>query len=367
MKDTSNKAVVTFQIATAALVLIGIAFLANTSIPISQSNFGESYYYLKHQIIFGLALGLAAFFVFSRINYLVLRRLALPIVVAAAILLAAVFLPIIGLSAGGARRWLNIAGFIFQPSELAKLALVIYLAYWLESKKNKINKPALILSLLAWIGLVGVLILLEPDYGTFVLIGAVGLTMYFGAGTKIKPLLLTVLIGGIVLAGLMLAEPYRRARVLSFINPQHDAAGASYQQNQALIAIGSGGFWGKGLGKGVQKYNYLPETMGDSIFAIISEELGWLGAVVVLMIFLAWILSCIKIAARSRHIFGYHLAMGIAAWIGLQTFFNILGILGLIPFSGIPLPFISYGGTALVVELAAVGIVANIAKNKRQD
>ncbi|MBI4120444.1 MAG: putative lipid II flippase FtsW [Parcubacteria group bacterium] len=364
MKETSNKAVVTFQITTAVLVLVGIAFLANTSIPISQSNFGESYYYLRHQVIFGLGLGLAVFFVFSRINYLVLRRWALPAVIAVAVLLAAVFLPKIGITSGGARRWLNIAGFTFQPSEIAKLALIIYLAHWLETKKNKITNHGLVLPFLAWVGLVGGLVLLEPDYGTFTLIAVVALAMYFGAGAKIKPILLTALIGGVILLGLMLAEPYRRARVLSFFNPQHDVAGVSYQQNQALIAIGSGGLWGKGLGKGVQKYSYLPETIGDSVFAIISEEFGWLGAVVILGIFLIWILSCLKIAARSRHIFGHHLALGIAAWIGLQTFFNVLGILGLIPFSGIPLPFISYGGTALVTELAAVGIIVNIAKNK---
>ena len=364
MKDVNNRAVVIFQFATAVLALAGIALLASASIPLSQTHFGESYYYLRHQVIYGLGLGLIAFLVFSKINYLALRRWALPAVIAAAGLLAAVFLPKIGVTAGGARRWLDIAGFTFQPSEIAKLILIVYLAHWLEKKKSKIAKPVLMLPLLVWLGLVGGLILLEPDYGTFVLITAVGLAMYFGAGARIKPLALTILAGSVILVGLIIAEPYRRERVLSFINPQHDIAGASYQQNQALIAIGSGGFWGKGLGKGVQKYSYLPETIGDSIFAIISEELGWLGAVVMLGIFLIWVLSCLKIASRSRHIFGHHLALGIAAWIGLQTFFNVLGILGLIPFSGIPLPFVSYGGTALVVELAAVGIIVGIAKNK---
>ncbi|MEK7500666.1 MAG: putative lipid II flippase FtsW [Patescibacteria group bacterium] len=364
MRDTGDKAIVIFKSATAVLVLVGVAFLAITSIPLSQANFSESYYYLRHQAIFGLGLGLIAFFVFSKINYLVLRRWALPAVIIAAVLLAAVFLPKIGISSGGARRWLNIAGFTFQPSEIAKLAFVVYLACWLEKKKDKVRQPSLIAPFLVWLGLIGGLILLEPDYGTFVLVAGTGLIMYFAAGAKIKPLLGSVLIVGILALGLMVAEPYRRERILSFLNPERDVAGASYQQNQALIAIGSGGLWGKGFGKGVQKYSYLPETMGDSIFAIISEELGWPGAVVVLGVFLIWILSCLKIAARSRHIFGHHLAVGIAAWIGLQTFFNVSGILGLIPFSGIPLPFISYGGTALVVELAAVGLVVNIARNR---
>lgn len=255
-------------------------------------------------------------------------------------------------------------GASFQPSELAKLALIIYLAYWLESKKEKIKKPALIIPVLLWTGLIGGLVLLEPDYGTFIIISATALGMYFASGAKYKTILAAALIGLVALAALIVVEPYRRDRVLSFIYPQNDTAGKSYQHNQALIAIGSGGVFGRGLGKGIQKYSYLPETIGDSVFAITAEELGLAGAAGVLLIYLIWILSGLKIASKSNSLFAQYLVIGIVIWIGGQTFINILGILGLMPFTGVPVPFVSYGGTALVVELAAVGLALNVARNK---
>ena len=361
-----EKTSILFLGSTVLLVLLGLALMANSSIPISQSNFGESYYYLRHQLIFGIGLGIAALIIASRIKFSWLKKIALPAIIAAAVLLALVFAPSVGYSAGGAKRWLNILGASFQPSELAKLALIIYLAYWLESKKEKIKNPMLILPILFWAGLIGGLILLEPDYGTFLIIGLIAWGMYFASGAKYKIILTVALIGLVALTALIIIEPYRRDRVISFLNPQKDIIGKSYQHNQALIAIGSGGILGRGLGKGIQKYSYLPETIGDSVFAITAEELGLAGAAGVLLLYLIWILSGLKIASKSNSLFAQYLAMGIVIWIGGQTFINVLGILGLMPFTGIPVPFLSYGGTAMVVELAAVGLVLNVAKRQEK-
>ncbi|MEK7629478.1 MAG: putative lipid II flippase FtsW [Patescibacteria group bacterium] len=363
MKNHS-KAATTFIMATAVLVLLGIAVMTNASIPLAQSNHGESFYYFKHQITYGLGLGLLAFFIFYRINIALLKKFALPVLIFAIVLLSLVFVPKIGFEALGAKRWINIFGFSFQPSEFAKLALVIYLAHWLESKKDKIKKPTMIFPFLLWTGIIGGLIILEPDFGTFIIICATAFAMYFMAGSDLKTMGLVFLTGIVLLISLVAVEPYRRERFTSFLNPDRDAAGSGYQLKQALIAIGSGEFTGLGLGKGIQKYNYLPETIGDSVFAVVSEELGFIGSTLVLFIYLIWVLSGLKIASLSKDLFSRYLVIGIVAWIGLQAFINALGILGMIPFTGIPLPFISYGGTALMIELASIGMVANIAKNR---
>ncbi len=364
MRHTWSKISLIFFGATALLVILGIAVITTASIPLSQSNHGESFYYFRHQIIYGLGLGLAAFLVLLNLKMAWIKKLGLPILILSIILLAAIFIPGFAYEAGGAKRWLNIFGISFQPSELAKLALAIYFAHWLESKKDKIAKPVMILPFILWLGLVGSLVVMEPDFGTFLIICALALAIYFGAGAPLKPLLVAGVIGFLISISLIAIEPYRRERILSFFDPNRDATGSSYQLNQALIAIGSGGFTGLGLGKGIQKYNYLPETIGDSVFAIISEEMGFIGASLALFVYLIWILSGLKIASTAARPFEKYLVLGIVTWIGSQTFINILGILGLIPFTGIPLPFISYGGTALTIELAAVGIVANIARKR---
>jgi len=359
-----SKAVVVFLASTGLLVVFGIAVMTNASIPLSQSNHGESFYYFRHQIIFGVGIGLIAFLISSRINKKILKKLALPGVLVSILLLALVFIPNVGYGAGGARRWLDVFGFSFQPSELAKLAMIIYIAYWLESKKEKLKSSKMIWPFLFWLGAVGGLVIIEPDFGTFLLICAVAFSMYFSAGAKMKTIFAVGIIGFLIIGTLIAVEPYRKERFMSFLNPAQDTAGKGYQQNQALITIGSGGITGLGLGKGVQKYSYLPETVGDSVFAIISEELGFLGTSFILLVYLTWILSGLKIASGAGRHFEKYLVIGIVSWIGAQTFMNVLGILGVTPFSGIPLPFISYGGSALMIELAAAGIVLNVAKNR---
>lgn len=363
-KSFSNKAVAVFLVSTCVLVVLGIVVITNASIPLSQSNHGESFYYFRHQIMFGVGFGLAAFLIFSKMNGKILKKLALAGVLFSILLLAIVFIPGVGYGAGGARRWLNVFGISFQPSEVAKLAMIIYMASWLESKREKLKSSRMILPFLFWLGIVGGLIVIEPDFGTFLLISVVAFSMYFSAGAKTKTILAVGLVGVLIFTALVAIEPYRKQRFLSFLNPSQDLSGIGYQQNQALIAIGSGGITGLGLGKGVQKYNYLPETVGDSVFAVISEELGFIGSSLILLIYLSWVLSGLKIASVAARPFEKYIVVGITSWIGFQTLINILGILSVIPFSGVPLPFISYGGSALMVELAAVGIVFNASKNR---
>lgn len=361
MKNHS-KAAITFIMATAFLVLLGIAVITNASIPLSQSNHGESFYYFKHQLIYGLGIGLLAFGFFYKIDISILKKFGLPALIFAIILLGLVFVPKIGLGALGAKRWISLFGFSFQPAEFAKLALVVYLAHWLESKKDKIKKPVMIFPFLLWTGIICGFIILQPDFGSFLVVCSTAFVMYFMAGSDLKTIGLVFLTGLVLMTALIAVEPYRRERFTSFLNPDKDTAGSGYQLKQALIAIGSGEIFGLGLGKGIQKYNYLPETIGDSVFAVVSEELGFIGSTLVLLTYLIWILSGIKIASLSKDAFSRYLVIGVVAWIGLQAFINTLGILGMIPFTGIPLPFISYGGTALIIELAAIGMVANIAR-----
>jgi len=364
MPQTSYKASIIFLTATIILVLFGFAIMASSSIPLSQKNFGESYYYLRHQLILGLGVGMIAFFIALKIKFSLLRSLALPIFIIVLMLLLLVFVPSLGLKSGGAKRWINLGFFSFQPSEFAKLAVIIYLAKWLESKKDRIQKPLLAVFVVFILMLVGACIIFEPDFGTAILIFSIGSIMFFSAGSKIKTMIGIGMIALILFINLAAIEPYRLERVFSFLDASQDMSGKSYQQNQALIAIGSGKLLGLGLGKGVQKYQYLPETIGDSVFAIIAEEIGLAGSVIILFLYLSIVLSGFKIALNSSNFFGRTTAIGITSWLGLQTFINLLGILKLIPFTGIPLPFISYGGTALIVELAAAGLMLNIAKQK---
>lgn len=345
------------------LTAFGLVMLASISVPLSQQNFSESYYYFRHQLIFGFLFGLLLFFLVQKISPNFLKKLALPLFIAAVGLLLLVFSPQLGLATGGAQRWLKIFSFSFQPAELAKIALIIYLAAWLSRRHYRTAKISFFFSFLLIVGLIVLPILLQPDVGTALLIIAISGIMYFAAGARVKFIALVALMALIVFSSFILANPYRRARVVSFLNPSFDIQDSSYQLNQALITIGSGGLFGGGLGHSIQKYQFLPESIGDAIFAIIAEEIGFIGIAVVISLFLLFLLSGFKIAVGTRTNFDKLLVLGIISWLGLQTLINIGGISGLIPLTGIPLPFISYGGSALALELAAVGIVAGVARN----
>jgi len=269
--------------------------------------------------------------------------------------LIVVLIPGVGTKVLGARRWLVVGPVRFQPAEFAKLAFVLYLSTFWSSKRSL--WPFLII-LVVLLGL----IMLEPDLGTAVVLATTSLLVYFVSGAPLLSLALVGLVGLLGGAGLILLSPYRRERFSTFLNPTHDPLGASYHIRQILIAIGSGGWFGVGLGQSRQKYEYLPEVSTDSIFAVIAEELGFIGGLVILILFLILIWRGMKIAKEAPDEFGKILAVGLISWIGFQALVNLAAMVALVPLTGIPLPFISYGGSSLVLSLTGMGILANIAR-----
>ncbi|MDP2649926.1 MAG: putative lipid II flippase FtsW [bacterium] len=340
------------------LSLFGLLMIFNASSFISFRDFGDKYHYLKDQFIW-LLLGLLSLTFFSFFDYRRLYNLSLPLLIVAIILLTLVFVPGLGVYALGAKRWINAKFFVIQPAEFVKLSLSIYLAAWFS---NKERGRFFAFSLL--IGLVMLLIMLEPDMGTAIIIFSNALILYFLSGANI--LNFVILAPVIVLGGffLMKLEPYRAQRLLSFLNVNQSVNSTSYHVKQILIALGSGGLFGVGLGNSLQKYAYLPENTTDSIFAIIAEEIGFIGSLVLIFLFILVIWRGFLIAASAKDQFGKLLACGITSFLAIQTIINLGSQTALFPLTGVPLPFISYGGSSLVVDLSAIGILLNISKSR---
>ncbi len=342
--------------ATVILAGIGILMVYDSSVAIALRDFANPYYFVREQVKW-LVLGFLAFGILSRIPHTIYRQFAVPMLLATLVLLLAVFIPGFGVRALGAHRWLNFGIFIVQPAELAKLTMVIYLSAWFSTKER-----GRLLAFVLLIGMVVGLVVIEPDLGTAVTILVTAVALYFLSGAPIMHfvMLLPVLLLGV--GGLAISHPYRMRRVLTFLNPDADPLGSSYQIRQVILALGSGGLFGVGLGKSRQKYEYLPEANTDSIFAILGEETGFVGAAIVILLFLFLVWRCFKIARRVNEPFGKMLALGIGSWIGAQTLINIGSMVALLPLTGVPLPLISYGGSNLVITLGALGIVYNISK-----
>ena len=345
---------------TIALVAFGMVMVYSATSASAALGGGNPVYYLKRQGIFAL-LGLALLLVARRSNYRALRHLA-PALVLGSLLLLVVAL-VGGQSVNGARRWIQFGGATFQPSELAKLALAVWTAVYLARRPV----PLTLRELTRPIGLLTAtfcaLVLAEPDLGTVIALCLMVGAMLLVAGAPVRMLASS---SGIVSAVVLFAiwlEPYRRTRIFSFINPWHDAQGAGFQIVQAMIGLGSGGIFGKGLGQGVEKVFYLPEAHTDMIFAIIGEELGLIGATLVIAAYAAFAWAGLRIALRCNDPFGKTLAVGITTLVCGQAALNLAAVVGMAPLTGIPLPLVSYGGTSLVVMLAAVGILLNIARS----
>lgn len=344
------------------LILIGLVAVSSASAVLSFQRFGHNYYYLFRQLIFaGLGVGMMLFI--SRINYLFWKKWSGVFLLSCTVLLLAVLIPGIGFSNGSARSWFSIGAFLLQPSEFFKLAVVVYLAAWFERKTGaEGNFWFGILPPLLVIGLGLGLILVQPDLGTTLTIAMIVAVVMFGAGTKLFYLgsLALVAIGGVVL--LIKAAPYRVARFATFLNPSIDPLGIGYHINQALLAIGSGGFWGYGLGASRQKHNYLPEPIGDSIFAVLAEELGFVRIIMMVLLFALLGFWGLRLAGRAPDKFASLVTIGITAWIMVQAMINIAAISGLAPLTGITLPFISYGGSSLLSLSIACGVLLNISR-----
>jgi len=356
LKPVTNKPDIVLLILTLLLVVFGIIMVGNVSVVEAYQDFGDKFYYLKLQIQWAV-LGLLGLLGGLFFNLKRLKTIAFPLLIMAILFLIAVLVPRVGIKALGARRWLGVGPFRFQPSELAKFAFILWAAAFLSNKKKT-------LPFLGILGFLGGLIILQPDLGTALILVSSGLVVYFVSGAPIWEIGLIGLIGLIGGLGLIFSSPYRKERFLTFLNPTRDPLGASYHIRQILIALGSGGFWGVGLGQSRQKYEYIPMATTDSIFAIIAEEIGFVGAMVVVLLFLVFIWRGLKIAKEAPDEFSKLLAVGITSWIGLQALLNFGAMTALIPLTGIPLPFVSYGGSSLVLSLVAVGILGNISRYK---
>lgn len=339
------------------IALFGILMVYNSSVAIAMRDFSDPYHFVRDQIRW-IGIGTILFIFFSFIDYRVWFRFSLPLLLIVLLLLLAVFIPGIGIRALGAHRWINFGFFVLQPAELSKLAIVIYLAAWF-SYKEKRRTIAFLLLLSMVVGL----IMLEPDMGTAMILLTIALILYFFSGAPLSHFFIIIPIVIIGVGVLAIIAPYRIARLTTFVNPQSDPLGASYHIRQVLLSLGSGGWFGVGLGKSRQKYAYLPEANTDSIFAIIGEEVGFIGAVGLIILFCLLVWRGIRIAKYIPDPFGKLIALGVSFWIGIQAMVNIGSMVALVPLTGVPLPLISYGGSSLIVLFSALGIVTNISRH----
>ncbi len=352
-----------FALCAIALTLFGVVMIFSSSMVISFQEFGTNYHFVIRQLIFFIT-GLVLLFGTYLIDYRFWQKSATWLFLGTLILLALVLVPGLGHKAGGSSRWFGFGNFLFQPSEVVKLTFIIYLAAWFDKKGENIKSFfAGLIPFLAIVGIIVFLIMKQPDFGTMAVIVGTSAAMFFISGAD----LLHLFFGGGFLVGLFLllikAAPYRMQRFSVFLNLSSDSQGIAYHINQALLAIGTGGIWGLGFGLSKQKYLYLPIAYTDSIFAIIAEELGFIRSTAVLAIFIFLGMKGFQIAKIAPDNFSRLLAIGITSWILIQTFINIGSMLNLLPMTGVPLPFISYGGSSLIILLAAVGIMLNISKH----
>lgn len=353
-----------------ALIAFGLVMLTSASGPDSFQKFhGDSYHFLKHQVLFGLIPGGLLFLLASRIDYRVWRRLAKPFFYGSLALLVLVFVPGIGAEWGTTRSWISFGGFSLQPAEIVKVTFLLSLATWLErtDARDLRSFHGGLVPFVARIGIVAALLMLQPDLGTLLVIGGMAVTVYFLAGAPWLHLIGLSAAGAGVVTVLVKTVKYRADRLIAFLHPELDPHGIGYHINQAFLAIGSGGWLGLGLGHSRQKYLFLPEVANDSIFAVIVEELGFVFSALALTLLLAFLWRALKIARSAPDPFGRFVAAGVVAWVFFQSLFNIGSMLGLMPLTGLPLPFVSYGGTALMVLLGAAGVLNNIAMQSRAD
>jgi cell division protein FtsW len=345
---------------TLGLVAFGLVMVYSASSARAILAANDPAYYLKRQALYAL-LGLGLLGLMTRIDFRKLRHVGAPLLAVSFFLLVAVLA--LGTEVNGARRWLSTGVIDFQPSELAKLALALWVAGLLVRRPAPMSLGELLRPLGLVVGLACGLILVEPDLGTAIAIAVMTSAMLVVAGTRLRVLLSAAGIGAAIVLAAIWLEPYRRARLFSFLDPWQDPDGAGFQSVQALIALGSGGFFGVGLGESVQKVYYLPEASTDMIFAIVGEELGLFGSLCVIAAFALFGYAGFNVALRCRDPFGKLLATGITALICGQAALNMSAVLGLLPLTGIPLPFVSYGGSSLVIGLTSVGVLLNIAVN----
>jgi cell division protein FtsW len=352
-------------ITSLSLAALGVAMVYSASSIVAQDKFGDGYFFLKRQALYA-GLGLVLMLLAARLRYLWWERLALPLVIVSFLLLALVLVPGLGVEVAGARRWIKFAGFGFQPSELAKLALIVYLARILVKKGDQIKDFSWgYLPLVLFSGALASLVMLEPDFGSAALIILLAFVMLFIGQARLTHLAMTALMALPAAYLVIMTAPYRMERIMAYLDPWKDPKGVGFQMVQSYLAFGSGGIVGLGLGNGRQKLFYLPEAHTDFIFSVIGEELGLLGVAGVVAAFAIIITRGLRIAWNSSDTFGYYLALGLTSLIGFQAAINMAVVTGILPTKGLTLPFVSFGGTSLVLNMVAVGILLSISSRRR--
>ena len=343
------------------LLCIGLLMILSSSVVVAFQNYGNNYYFVTKQLT-NIVYAMVVFFIAMAIDYHSYKKIAVPFFVISVILAIAVLIPGIGVSVNGAQRWLDFGFVRFQASEVLKLGLIIYFSFWLSVKIKELNTPKTFITFLTILASLVLIVILQRDLGTTIIITSILILLYFLAGGGLQYIALTLGLGFFALIGFIRFEAYRLTRFLVFLNPDQQLLGAGYHINQALLAIGTGGLWGLGFSNSKQKYLYLPEPHTDSIFAIMGEELGFIRILIFLLILTLFLLKGFAIAKSAPDNFGRFLGFGIMSWFAVQSILNISAMLGLVPLTGVPLPLISYGGTSVVILLAALGIVVNISK-----
>jgi cell division protein FtsW len=347
----------------AILFIFGLAMLASASSDLGKMQFNNSYYYIEHQLLYGVSIGIVGFLVAYKVNYQKWRKVAFVLLLISLVFLVLVFTPL-GSLVNSTNRWLRFGPVSFQPAELMKLTYIMYLAAWLANTRFKRSTdfqsgllPFAIVS-----GLIGILLILQPATSTVAILLVSGLVVYFVSGAPLKYIFGIIGVALVLVTAVIAVTPYRRARIEGFLDKSSNTQGQNYQVDQALIAIGSGGVTGVGYGQSATKASYLPAPIDDSIFAVIAEELGFIGASFLVLLFALLTFRLFWLARNMSDQFGRLLLIGFGTVIALQAFVNMASISGIIPLTGVPLPFVSYGGTALAIFITMAGITLNISK-----
>lgn len=348
------------------LLTFGLVMLFSASSPVSYARFGNTYNYFLHQFLIAL-FSVGVFYVASKIDYRWWKKFASFFLLSSIVLLVLVFIPGLKADHGTANSWINVFGFSFQPSELVKISFLIYLSTWLEAKKDNLGSFGDgVLPFLAILGVISLLMLAQPDLGTLFIIAFTAMVVFFSGGGKLSHIIISILLAGLLLfLMLSMKSSYQSDRFKCLKDPNYSAQDKCYQINQSLIAVGSGGIFGRGIGESRQKYMYLPEVWGDSIFPIIAEELGFIFSAILILLFLFLFYRGLLIAKNAPDLFGSMMATGVITWLAVQSFLNIGGMINLIPMTGVPLPFISAGGSSVLSALLAMGILVNISKHTK--
>lgn len=348
--------------AAAMLVITGLLAVYTSSFAVGYQEYGDTNYFVGRQAVFAL-LGVGALVFFMRTDYNRLRAWSVPMLLLAFVGLILVLVPGVGVERNGATRWLVLGPVSLQPSEFAKLAVVIYIAAWLASRGKDINQFSLgFVPFVLLLGIVGGLIMAEPDMGTTIIVFIAASTLFFVAGAPLSHLALLIGVGSVISYAVVLQRDYQLDRLALFVNPNSDPQGGGFQIIQLLVALGSGGPLGEGWGEGRQKFFYVPGAHTDGVFAILGEELGFFGLLAIMSLFAFFIYRAALVTIRSRDRFSLLLCIGIIAWISGQTLINIGGITRTIPLTGVPLPFLSYGGSSLIMLMAAVGVLLSVSR-----